>query len=53
MDKQWKYLEVKSSSNGKSFIISANEISAGIENKENYHLALVNGLKINFVEDFF
>lgn len=52
-DEQWKYLEVKSSSSGQSFIISANEVNVGIENKENYHLALVNGLNINFVEDFF
>lgn len=52
-DEQWKYLEVKSSSTGNSFIISANEVTVGIENKENYHLALVNGLKINFIEDFF
>lgn len=27
--------------------------TVGIENKQNYHLALVNGLNINFVEDFF
>jgi hypothetical protein len=52
-DEQWTYLEIKSSSTGNSFIISANEVTVGIENKENYHLALVNGLKINFVEDFF
>ncbi|MBK7039966.1 MAG: DUF3883 domain-containing protein [Bacteroidetes bacterium] len=38
-------IEVKSSSTGNSFIISANEVTVGIENKENYHLALVNGLK--------
>ncbi|WP_367769064.1 DUF3883 domain-containing protein [Flavobacterium sp. WC2421] len=52
-DEHWKYLEVKSSSSGHSFIISANEVAVGIENKQNYHLALVNGLNINFVEDFF
>ncbi len=52
-DENWKYLEVKSSSSGHSFIISANEVTVGIENKQNYHLALVNGLNINFVEDFF
>ncbi|MFH6951431.1 DUF3883 domain-containing protein [Flavobacterium sp. FlaQc-51] len=52
-DKQWKYLEVKSSSSGNRFIISANEVAVGIENKENYHLALVSGLNISIVEDFF
>jgi hypothetical protein len=52
-DEQWIYLEVKSSSNGNSFIISANEVNVGIENKESYHLAIVNGLNITFVEDFF
>jgi hypothetical protein len=52
-EEHWKYLEVKSCSNGKSFIISANEVDVGIENKENYHLALVSGFKIHFVEDFF
>ncbi|MET3539184.1 sacsin N-terminal ATP-binding-like domain-containing protein [Chryseobacterium limigenitum] len=51
-DTQWKYLEVKSST-GNSFIISNNEVSVGIDNKENYHLALVNGYDICFVEDFF
>ena len=52
-EEQWKYLEVKSSSNGTSFIISANEVNIGIANKENYHLAIVNNNKIYFVEDFF
>lgn len=52
-DIHWKFLEVKSSSSGHRFIISANEVNVGIENKKNYHLALVTGLNINFVEDFF
>ncbi|KGO88993.1 DUF3883 domain-containing protein [Flavobacterium suncheonense] len=51
-DDQWKYLEVKSSA-GNSFIISNNEVSVGIENKDNYHLALVNSHDIYFIEDFF
>ena len=51
-EEQWKYLEVKSSL-GNSFIISTNEVTVGIQYKEDYHLALVKGQNIYFVEDFF
>ena len=33
--------------------MSNNEVSVGIENKDNYHLALVNSHDIYFIEDFF
>jgi len=51
-DNIWYYLEVKSTS-GNSFIISSNEVNVGILNKQNYHIALVNGLNIYLIEDFF
>jgi len=51
-DLVWFCLEVKSISSD-SFIISANEVNVGINERERYHLALVEGLKIFLVEDFF
>ncbi|MFZ4522752.1 MAG: sacsin N-terminal ATP-binding-like domain-containing protein [Bacteroidales bacterium] len=52
IDQDWYYLEVKSISSD-SFIISSNEVNVGIKEKERYHIALVEGVKIFLVEDFF
>lgn len=51
-DKEWTYLEVKSFS-GESFIISLNEVNVGIQNRNHYQLALVEGMNIYLVDDFF
>lgn len=51
-DLEWIYLEVKSFSGG-SFIISLNEVKVGIDNRDQYQLALVEGTDIFLIDDFF
>jgi len=51
-DLNWIFLEVKSIS-GKSFIISTYEVQFGIENNNQYQIALVDGSNIYLIDDFF
>jgi len=51
-EESYSYLEVKSITSN-SFIISYNEVSVGLENREKYHLGLVKDGVLNIITDFF